>query len=96
MFYSYSISGMQRLPNGNTLITEGQAGRLLEVTPDHETAWEYLTPLAGSGRITSNIYRAYRVPYDWIAEADRPKEQAIERIDIRELGYALDSSDHKM
>jgi len=85
MFYSYSISGMQRLPNGNTLITEGQAGRLVEVTPEHETAWEYLTPLAGSSRITSNIYRAYRVPYDWVAEVDRPKEKAIERIDIREF-----------
>ena len=32
-FYSPFISGMQRLPNGNTLITEGSNGRVFEVTP---------------------------------------------------------------
>lgn len=35
-FYSPFISGAQRLPNGNTLITEGSGGRIIEVTPDHE------------------------------------------------------------
>ena len=35
-FYSPFISGMQRLPNGNTLITEGSDGRVFEVTKDHE------------------------------------------------------------
>ena len=32
-FYSPFISSAQRLPNGNTLITEGSGGRLIEVTP---------------------------------------------------------------
>lgn len=34
--YSMFISSAQRLPNGNTLITEGADGRLFEVTVDHE------------------------------------------------------------
>ncbi len=29
-FYSFFISGAQRLPNGNTLMTEGATGRVLE------------------------------------------------------------------
>src|SRR5699024_3137817 len=37
------IRGSQeRLPNGNTLITESDGGRLLEVTPDATIVWEYL------------------------------------------------------
>ena len=31
-FYSPFVSGAQRLPNGNTLITEGSDGRIFEVT----------------------------------------------------------------
>jgi hypothetical protein len=37
----------QRLPNGNTLITESEAGRLLEVTADGEVVWEYINPVTG-------------------------------------------------
>jgi hypothetical protein len=86
-FYSPSISGMQRLPNGNTLICEGQSGRLIEVTPEHETVWEYVAPLkekadVGFDRISS-IYRAYRVPYEWVPQVDRPEETAIPTIDSR-------------
>lgn len=41
-FYSSFISGTQRLPNGNTLICEGDKGRVFEVTPAGEIVWEYL------------------------------------------------------
>lgn len=44
-FYSQRISGVDRLPNGNTLINPGQAERLFEVTPDGEIAWEYRWPI---------------------------------------------------
>ncbi len=43
-FYSRIISGVQRLPNGNTLITEGTSGRLIEVTVDGEVVWEFINP----------------------------------------------------
>jgi len=40
-FYAQSISGAQRLPNGNTFICEGPDGYFFEVTDSGETVWEY-------------------------------------------------------
>ncbi len=49
------ISGAQRLPNGNTLITEGTEGRLVEVTESKEIAWEYVYS-GSNGRV--DIFKA--------------------------------------
>ena len=38
-FFSTNISGAQRLPNGNTLITAGAGGRLFEVTKEGAIVW---------------------------------------------------------
>jgi hypothetical protein len=80
-FYASNISGAQRLPNGNTLVTEGPAGRLFEVTQDGAIVWEYVFPLfAGGGpgpRPTNSVYRAYRLPYEWIPQLARPTERAV-------------------
>ncbi|MFH1805498.1 MAG: arylsulfotransferase family protein [Pseudomonadota bacterium] len=35
----------ERLPNGNTLMTESSGGRLLEVTADGDVVWEYYNPI---------------------------------------------------
>lgn len=43
--FSKIRSGQQRLPNGNTLITESDGGRLVEVTQKGEIAWEFLNPV---------------------------------------------------
>ncbi len=43
------ISGAQRLPGGNTLITEGPAGRLFEIDADGELVWEYVSPVLPGG-----------------------------------------------
>ncbi|GAX59207.1 hypothetical protein SCALIN_C01_0138 [Candidatus Scalindua japonica] len=43
-FFSSFISGAQRLPNSNTLITEGVRGRVFEVTPQGEIVWEFISP----------------------------------------------------
>jgi hypothetical protein len=40
-------SNQQLLANGNVLITESDHGRLLEVTPSCEVAWEFLNPHRG-------------------------------------------------
>ena len=74
-FYSTNISSAQRLPNGNTLITEGAGSRVFEVTPDKEIVWEYMS--ATDTGAPSAVYRAYRVPYDWIPQLSRPAEQAV-------------------
>lgn len=38
-------SNAQRLPNGNTLLTESDGGRLIEVTRSGNVAWEYVNPI---------------------------------------------------
>jgi outer membrane protein assembly factor BamB len=83
-FYSHYISAAQRLPNGNTLITEGADGRIFEVTPTHELVWEYVSPYFAPypggmpGDKTWNlVYRAYRVPYDWVPQLPKPVEKAV-------------------
>ncbi len=43
-FYSYMISGAQRLENGNTIICDGKHGFFFEVTSEKETIWEYTNP----------------------------------------------------
>ncbi len=81
-FYSPFISGAQRLPNGNTLITEGSGGRLIEVTANHELVWEYISPYFAKNKKQNLIYRGYRIPYDWIPQVDTPKETKIEALDV--------------
>ena len=81
-FYSPFISGAQRLPNGNTLITEGSGGRLIEVTPDYEIVWEYISPYWGKSFPMNMIYRAYRVPYSYVPQLAAPQEVPIKRIDV--------------
>ena len=44
--FSSIISGTQRLPNGNTLITYGVDGTFVEVTPAEEVVWKYVNPYA--------------------------------------------------
>ena len=81
-FYSPFISGMQRLPNGNTLITEGSDGRVFEVTKDHELVWEFISPYWGQKLPMNMVYRAYRVPYEWVPQLGKQEETPIERIDV--------------
>ena len=67
LFYSSIMSGAQRLPNGNTLITEADSGRIFEVNMDRDVVWEYAPDfLSSDPGLFDGIYRAYRVPYSWI------------------------------
>ncbi|MEG6616689.1 aryl-sulfate sulfotransferase [Peptococcaceae bacterium 1198_IL3148] len=81
-FYSPFISSAQRLPNGNTFITEGSGGRLIEVTADHEIVWEYISPYWGKNFKLNMVYRAYRLPYDWVPQLGKQEEVAIEPVDV--------------
>ncbi|KAI9025415.1 ASST-domain-containing protein [Hyaloraphidium curvatum] len=81
-FYSPFVSSAQRLPNGNTLITEGSDGRIFEVTPEHETVWEYVSPYWGKPPLAlALVYRAYKYPYSWFPRAPEPEVHGIARID---------------
>ena len=73
------VSSAQRLPNGNTLITEGATGRIFELTVDKEIVWEYVNPYFDDRDTgpTNTIFRAHRVPYDWVPQLERPTETAV-------------------
>ena len=79
--YSSFISSAQRLPNGNTLITEGTSGRIIEVTPTQDIVWEYISPYYSKKMGMNGVYRAYRLPYQWVPQAARPEEKAVPRPD---------------
>lgn len=65
-FYSFMVSGCERLPDGNTFITEGATGRLFEITPEGETVWEWVSPWTLPSRFgpTPVVFRAYRIAAD--------------------------------
>jgi hypothetical protein len=44
-FFSQTISGAQRLPNGNTIIDNGTWGIFFEVTKDKKIVWKYIFPI---------------------------------------------------
>ena len=44
LLYSAMCGASERLPNGNTLITESFNGRALEVNPAGEIVWQFVSP----------------------------------------------------
>lgn len=48
-FFSRILSSGQRLPNGNTLICDGDSGYFFEITPTEEIVWEYINPVTTTG-----------------------------------------------
>lgn len=57
-FFSKFLSSAQRLPNGNTLITEGMSKRIFEVNQEKEIVWEFI--------FSGIVYRCYRIPPEWV------------------------------
>jgi len=66
-FYARNISGMNRHPNGNTVICSGTWGHFFEVTPKGEVVWEYKNPDSRRGIVkiiedgdSLSVFRVYR------------------------------------
>jgi len=74
-FFSDHISGMTRMPNGNTLICSGADGWLFEVDPSGTVLWEYINPVGVDGPVEqgtevierNSVFRCYRYPADFPA-----------------------------
>jgi len=60
-FYTFEKGSAQRLPNGNTLICDGDNGRAFEITQEGEIVWEWLNPVLRKGRRVQ-VYRIERLP----------------------------------
>ncbi|HUM00863.1 MAG TPA: arylsulfotransferase family protein [Thermoanaerobaculia bacterium] len=74
-FFSGVNGFVQRLGNGNTLISVSAEGRAIEVTPGKEIVWEFDNPFrAGEeNELVPTLYQAVRLPPDlpvtqWAAE----------------------------
>ena len=71
---SARISGVERQQNGNTLITVGGRGELIEIDKDKNVVWRYVIPLTGNlpntqGGVPSinSVFRSYKYPLDYLA-----------------------------
>lgn len=66
-FVSRTCGASQRLPNGNTLVTESDNGRAIELTRDKRIAWEYVNPhRAGpDGEYVACLFEMVRLPADF-------------------------------
>jgi hypothetical protein len=73
-FYSATCGTAQRLPNGNTLITESDAGRAFEVTPGGEIVWEFLSPwrAGDGGELVATLFEVVRLPPGFDTSWARP------------------------
>ncbi len=61
-FFSVSRGSSQRLPNGNTLITESDKGCVFEVTSGGEIVWEFFNPeIRMEDEKRAAIYRMTRI-----------------------------------
>jgi arylsulfotransferase ASST len=57
---------VQRLANGNTLVTESNFGRVVEVTPDDRVVWEFVNPnrTGAKNELVGTVYFMERVGRD--------------------------------
>jgi len=59
-FYSFHLSSAQRLPNGNTLVCEGNKGKFMEITQEKEIVWQYTNPYA----TPNHVFKLHRYSPD--------------------------------
>ena len=92
-FYAQFISGVQRLPNGNTLICSGVTGAFFEVTPEGETVWKYISPVVagntplrqGAPMPIREINRGVQNWANWVYRVARytPDYPGLRALDLR-------------
>jgi len=60
---SKTLGGVQRLPNGNLLITDSHQGRALEVTPQKRVVWEFHNPhrQGAHGEMVAALFEVVRL-----------------------------------
>lgn len=75
-FFSRFCGAAQRLPNGNTLITESSQGRAFEVTQAKEIVWEYNSPhrVGDNREFVASLLEVIRLPAEFPIEWAKPPE----------------------
>lgn len=62
--WSRTCGTAQRLPGGNTLVVESDNGRAIEVTPEGEIVWEWLSPHRTGDDLVATLFDVIRLPPD--------------------------------
>ena len=52
------------------------------MTPDHQIVWEYISPYFGQAGQYNLVYRAYRLPYEWVPQLEPPQETPVEPVEV--------------
>lgn len=73
-FYSLTCGAVQRLKNGNTLITETDNGRAFEVTPGKEIVWEFVSPhrAGADNELVASLFELKRFPESHVNWVKKP------------------------
>jgi hypothetical protein len=73
-FFSSILSSAQRLPNGNTLVCDGDSGYFFELDPSKNIVWEYINPDTSNGILSQGdtpssnfVFRALKFSPDYPA-----------------------------
>ena len=72
-FFTKWLGYVQRLPNGNTLVTETKKGRIFEVTTEGRIVWEYRNPhrAGDEGELIATVMGAKRIRREDLTFLDR-------------------------
>ena len=77
-FFSSILSSAQRLPNGNTLICDGDSGYFFELNSSNNIVWEYINPDTTNGILSQGddpsqnlVFRALKYNINHIAFSGR-------------------------
>lgn len=67
--FSMTSGTSQRLAVGNTLITESDNGRALEVTPDKQIVWEFYNPhrAGDKNQLIATLFEMKRYPHEYFS-----------------------------
>lgn len=77
-FFSATRGSCQRLPNGNTLVTESNKGYVFELTPAGEKVWVWANPLLLEGQVRAYVWRMWRYrPEELPFLAARPESPQV-------------------
>ena len=102
-FFSAILSSGQRLPNGNTLICDGDSGYFFEIDTNGDIVWEYINPDSTNGILTQGdapsfnlVFRALRFDETYAAFDGRdltPGDPIELNFDISGCSLSVDEVD---
>ncbi len=101
-FFSWFISGAQRLPNGNTLINSGAQGIVFEVNSDRQVVWKFANPFKNIPPAGSSAPKPFEVfPKDGrdflgMKEEQRKKLDEIDKEVNAKLDQVLSAEQKKL